>query len=86
MREGQEETTRRRVEYRVVCLNEDGTELVWKYTEILGNALHYLKTLDPKYRVSRKCLIYEVQVIEIIRTVYTLDAQTTQEEDNSEGD
>jgi hypothetical protein len=86
MHEQHEEMPRRRVEFRVVCVDQNGTELIWKYTEALENALHYLKNLNPKYQANRKCLIYEVQVIEIIRTVYTLDAQTAGEADTPEAD
>ena len=86
MHEQHEGTPRRRVEFRVVCADENGTQLVWKYAETLENALHYLKNLDHKYQARCKWFIYEAQVTEVIRTVYTLDTQTAQKADNPEAD
>ena len=84
MQEQNEGTQQRRVEFRVACTDENGTQLVWKYAETLENAVYYLKNLDDKYKARRKWFIHEARITEIIRTVYTLDTQTAGEADKIE--
>ena len=69
MHKRHEETPQPRVEFRVVCADENGTHLAWKYAKSLEDALQYLKNLDHTYQATCQWFVYEVQVTEITRTV-----------------
>jgi hypothetical protein len=64
---------RQRVEFRVVCIDEKGTQLLWKHAKTFKDALRYLRNLDHKHQALCQWLIHEAQVTETTRTVYTLD-------------
>jgi hypothetical protein len=48
--------------------------LLWKKAQNLEDALDYLKCLGHKCQSMCKWCIQEAQVTELIRTVYTVDA------------
>jgi hypothetical protein len=62
----------RRVEFRVICKDQNGTELKWKITETLKDAVDFVDRLEPRFRQQCEWLVFEVAVAESARVVHRI--------------
>jgi hypothetical protein len=60
----------RRVEFRVVCKDRNGTELKWKICDNLKDGVDFIDQLKPRYRDRCEWLVYEVTVAESAKVVH----------------
>ena len=70
MAENREAKTHQRVEYRVICLYRDATQLELKKTETLEEAINLIEKLEPNLRSMSQWLVYQVTITESLRVVY----------------